>query len=175
MKNGVAKTNTKRLIRIAFFSAIALILGLIENSLPPLLAFAPGAKMGLANVVSLIAFIVLGATDAYAILLIRCILGSIFGGNISSLMYSIPAGMISLTIEIIMFKFLFPNISLISISFVGAIFHNLTQLVIASIIVNFNLLAVLPFTLIASLIAGLFVGVVTWLTVKYLPKKVYLN
>lgn len=170
----MGKVNTKRIARAALFTALALIMSLIENSFPPILAFAPGVKMGLANVVSLIALIILGVPDAFIILIIRCVLGSVFGGNISALLYSLPAGLIALSVQTVLYKFLFPRISLMAISFIGACIHNAAQLTIASLMLNVNLVAVLPLTLLASLIAGLFVGVVTYLTVKFLPKSVYL-
>lgn len=154
---------------------MALIIGLIENSIPPLLAFAPGVKMGLSNVVTLTAIIILGISDAFIILFVRCFLGSVFGGNLIALMYSIPAGFLSLVIQIFLYKFVFPRISLMFVSLIGAIVHNIVQISIASVVVSTNLLPMLPFTLIASIIAGLFVGIVSYLCVKYLPKRVYLD
>ncbi len=168
------KPDTKKIVRTALFTALALIMSLIENSFPPLLAFAPGVKMGLANVISLIAVIILGVPEAYIILLVRCTLGSIFAGNVSAMMYSVPAGFTALTVQVLLYRFVFARISLMAISLCGAVIHNITQLFIASLILKVNLLAVLPLTLAASVIAGLFVGIVTYITVRYLPKKVYL-
>lgn len=164
----------KRLTRIALFTSIALILSLVENALPPLLVFAPGAKMGLSNVVSLIALIILGYSDAFIILIARCILGAIFGGNVSALLYSLPAGLFSLSAQLLLYHFLFKHISILAISFIGAVIHNFVQIVVASLIVGVNLLAVLPLMLLASVVAGIFVGIVTFFIIKYLPSKVYL-
>ena len=167
-------SNTKRLARIALLTAVALILGLVENALPPLLGFAPGVKPGLANIVSLIALIVSGVADAYAVLLARCLLLSVFGGNISALMYSVPAGVASLTVMTLMYLFLFPKVGLVSVSVAGACVFNAVQLCVASAVVKTNLLAILPVMITASVIAGTFTGLVTWCAVKYLPKKAYM-
>lgn len=164
----------KRTVRIALFVAIALIMHFVESALPPLLPFAPGAKMGLSNVVSLIAMVILGYADAGIILVLRCLLASIFGGNISSLMYSLPAGVISLALMMVMYRFLFPKISLMAISFVGAVAHNVAQVFVASLILeSFSIMALLPLMLIASVIAGLFIGIVGFFVIKYLPTSVY--
>lgn len=165
----------KRITRIALFTAAALLLNLVESMLPPVLPFAPGAKMGLSNLVTLVAFIILGYTDAYLILLLRCLLGSMFAGNMSALIYSVPAGLLSLTVQILLYHFLFRFVSIMGISFIGAVMHNAVQVMVASIIVKTNLMAMLPFMLLASVIAGLFVGITAFLIIKYLPKKTYMN
>lgn len=165
----------KRITRIALFTAAALLLNLVESMLPPVLPFAPGAKMGLSNLVTLVAFIILGYTDAYLILLLRCLLGSMFAGNMSALIYSVPAGLLSLTVQILLYHFLFRFVSIMGISFIGAVIHNAVQVMVASIIVKTNLMAMLPFMLLASVIAGLFVGITAFLIIKYLPKKTYMN
>lgn len=163
----------KRLVRIALFTAIALIMHFIESMLPPLLAFAPGAKMGLGNVVTLLAMVLLSYADAYIVLILRCLLGALMAGNPGSLLYSLPAGIISLTVMLLLFVLFVPKISIMSISFIGAVFHNITQLAVASLITSVNLMALLPLMLGASVIAGIFVGIVTFFVIKYLPKKLY--
>ncbi len=166
--------NTKRIVRIAFFTAVALVMSLLENALPPLFAFAPAVKLGLANVVSIVVLIISGVTDAYAVLLARCVLASVFGGNVSAMMYSVPAGALSLAVVALMYGLLFPKVGLASISVAGACVHNAVQICVASLIVKANLFAVLPVMLLASVLAGAFTGLAAWFTVKYLPKKAYL-
>ena len=168
-------TQSKKLSRLGLLTAAALILGLFENAFPPLLSFAPGVKLGLANVVSLIALIISGVGDAYAILLVRCLLLSLLSGNVSSLLYSVPAAIVSLTVMALLYVLLFPRLGLASVSVAGACAFNAMQLIIASIIVKTNLLAILPIMLLASTLAGTFTGLVAWCVVKYLPKKVYLE
>lgn len=165
---------SKRIAYLGLFTAAALVMHVIESSLPPLLAFAPGAKMGLSNVVSLVALFILGASDAFIALILRCLLGAVFGGNIWSLAYSLPAGIVSLTAETILIKFVFPRVSLVSVSFIGALCHNAVQLAVASVTVGVNLLPVLPLMLLASVVAGLFVGFAAYFCVKYIPSFVYI-
>ena len=166
--------SAKRIAYISLLTAIALALHFLENALPPLLAFAPGAKMGLSNVVSIVALFLLGIPDAYSILIVRCVLGALFGGNMWSLAYSLPAGIISLTAQIALIKCVFPRLSLTAISFIGALLHNAVQLLIASLTVKVSLFAVLPLTMLASVIAGLFVGLVSYFSLRALPEKFYI-
>lgn len=164
----------KRITRLALFVAAAFVLAIAENALPPLLAFAPGAKMGLGNVVGLVALVILGVPDAYFVLIARCLMSAAVGGNYFALAYSLPAGIVSLSLETLLVKTLVGKLSIVSISFAGALTHNLTQLAVASIMVKTNLIAALPLTMLASVIAGLFVGAAAYFTIKYLPEKFYI-
>lgn len=62
-----------------------------------------------------------------------------------------------------------------AISFIGAVVFNFVQLFVASAIVqNVYIITLLPLMLLASTIAGLFVGLCAYFIIKYLPEKVYL-
>lgn len=166
--------SAKRITYSALFTAAALVLHVVESALPPLLAFAPGAKPGLSNVVGLVAVFVLGTADAYIILVLRCLIGTLLGGNVWSLAYALPAGIASLTVQTVLIKFVFPKLSIVAISFIGALTHNAVQLAVASLSVGVNLLPVLPLMLLASVAAGVFVGLTAYFAVKALPTKYYL-
>ena len=164
----------KRITRLALFVAAAFVLAIIENALPPMLAFAPGAKMGLSNVVSLVALVVLGVTDAYFVLVARCLMSAVVSGNYFALAYSLTAGIVSLSLETLLIKTLAERLSIVSISFIGALAHNLTQLAVAGLIVKTNLVFALPLTLLASVVAGLTVGAAAYFTIKFLPERFYI-
>ncbi len=156
-------------------TAFALILSLVENLLPPVLVFAPGTKLGLANAVILAAIVLFGFTDAAFVLLAKCLLAALFSGNPFSLVYAVPAGIISFTVQYLLYRFLFPRIGLPGISLTGAIAHNMTQLLTASLVTQANLFYLMPFTLLASVLAGLFVGFTVYFTVRYMPKKIFVK
>jgi len=166
------KSKTKRITLSGLFISVAVILILVENALPPMFFFAPGARLGLSNVAILLALVILGAPEAFIILIVKCLLSAIFAGNVVALMYAVPAGLISYAIQYLMYRFLFPKVGLISISLMGAIAHNMIQLLIASLIVGQSLFYLMPLLVIAGTLAGLFIGFTTYLTVKNLPKKV---
>ena len=162
-----------RIARISMFTAVALIMHYLENLLPPLLAFAPGSKMGLSNVVTLAAIILLGYFDAFVILIIRCFLASLFG-NVFGLVYSLGGGICAFIVMSLLYRFTSPKVSLIGISVAGAVVHNIIQTIIAaSIVQQINIILILPLMLVASIIAGVFVGLVVYFLVKNLPLNLF--
>ena len=151
---------TKRLVLIALLTSLALALQLIERSITiPILV--PGVKLGLANVISLLAILLLGLKDAFLIVILRCLLGALFGGNPISFLFSITGGILSTLFMGLLWKKFFKYISIINISLVGAVCHNIGQLLIASIIVkDLRIYVYLPVLLVSGLITGYITGVI---------------
>ena len=84
--------NTKKLVRLALLTAIALTIFMLEAQIPPVVPI-PGVKLGLANIVTVFAVFILGAKEAAAVLFCRIFLGAVFAGNFSTIFYS-AAGVI---------------------------------------------------------------------------------
>lgn len=162
--------SAKRICKDAVLTAAALIMFMVENLFPPLLAFAPGAKIGISNAVALVTLIIVGVPDAFIVLALKCVLGALFAGNPFSIVYSLPSGLLSLALQTALYMTLFDKVSLMAISLTGAVAFNITQLAIASLIAGANMLSLLPAMLIASVIAGAAVGLIAFLTVKFLPR-----
>ena len=152
---------TKRLTLLSLMVGYSLILYIIESYIPnPLIALFPGAKLGLTNIITLTSLVIFGLKDTFIIITVRVILSSIFSGPLSYLLFSMGGAYLSLILMYIIYKA--NGFSIIGISIIGAIGHNIGQLIVASMIVE-NILTVgyLPFMLITSLITGFFVGVVS--------------
>lgn len=152
---------TKKMTFLGLMVAYSLVLYIIETYIPnPLITIFPGAKLGLSNIITLISLMVLGIKDTCIILTVRIILSSIFAGPISYLLFSVGGAYLSLIGMYLSSKV--KGFSIIGVSIIGAIGHNIGQLLVASIIVqNINMVGYLPFMLIASLITGMFVGLVS--------------
>ena len=165
---------TKRLTFIALYTAVAVIMHYLESLLPSLFPFAPGVKLGLANIVGLIAIFTLGKPSAYIIVTARCLLGALFSGNLFSLAYSLTGALVSLTGQIVALKLLFPKVTVVGISVIGSLLHNLTQLTVASIVVWTNLTAYLPIMMLTGAVTGIAVGLITRFTVLALPPSLYI-
>lgn len=154
--------NIRKLVFISLLVSIALIIYIIEAQLPALMPGVPGIKLGLANSISLFALLTLGGKEALLIMLLRTILGSFLGGTMSSFLYSISGGLFSNLIMILLYKKFKDNLSIWSISICGAVFHNIGQLLIASLVVNdFRVYLYLPVLMISGVITGYFIGVTT--------------
>ncbi len=152
---------TRNITFLSLLVSYSLIIYIIETYMPnPLVAIFPGAKLGLANIITLISLLMLGFKQTIIIVSVRVILSSIFAGPMSYLLFSIGGAYLSLVFMYLSSKI--KDFSIIGISIIGAIGHNIGQLLVASIIIqNINMIGYLPFMLIASLITGIFVGLVS--------------
>ena len=154
---------TKKMITMALFTTIALTIFMIESYIPPL-APIPGIKLGLSNIITLAVIILWGWKEGAIILFMRIILGSIFAGQMMSFIYSFAGGTLCL-ITMCMVKRFFQKDMIWVISIIGAIAHNIGQILIACIVVNStSILFYIPILVISSIVTGTFTG----LSVQYL-------
>ncbi|WP_432663842.1 Gx transporter family protein [Wukongibacter baidiensis] len=160
--------DTKRLVMLGLFVSMGLALHIVERMIPvPFIA--PGAKLGLSNIITLTVLMSLGFKDAFSVLVVRIILGSIFGGGVSGFIYSISGGILSILSMALIRIVGGQRVSVIGISVTGAVFHNIGQLMAAALIVkNINLFVYLPVLLIAAVGTGIFVGMTTKFLLSYL-------
>ena len=158
----------KSLVTTAVFSAFALIAFMIEGLFPPL--FIPGARLGLSNLFVLLALICIGKKYAFAVLLIKIVLGSLFAGNPMAILFALPSGIISLTVEILLIKFGQKRFSLVAISALSAVISATVQTLVYLLVSSTpQILGYLPYLVGISVIAGGFVGVCALLIIKVIP------
>jgi heptaprenyl diphosphate synthase len=167
---------TKKMAYMSLMIGYSLILYIIEIYIPnPLIVIFPGAKLGLTNIITLTSLVIFGLKDTFIIVSIRVLMSSIFTGPISYLMFSIVGAYLSLMFMTIALKT--NKFSLIGVSVIGAIGHNIGQLIVASLIIkNSMVFGYLPYMLIASIITGIFVGITSkYMTLKlpYIAKNPY--
>lgn len=160
----------RKLIYLALLISIALVLHYIEHFFPPL---APGAKLGLANIVTMVCLYLFGFSEAMAVVVIRSILGPLLGGSPTAIMYSMAGGVLSCIIMAVLYFKLNNYFSLLGISLAGAVFHNIGQLLTASLIygtigIFFTYMPILMFS---SVITGNFIGLVVKYIVRYISRK----
>src|SRR5690625_132276 len=153
-------TKNQRLVYIALLAAQAVIISLLERAIPFPFAIAPGAKLGLANVITCIALYTLSTKDTVKIITIRLILATLLGGTISTFMYSAAGALLSF-IGMWSVKGLGPSrVSLIGVSVTGAVLHNLGQLFIASWIAQtWTVLLYLPVLSFIGILSGIAIGI----------------
>lgn len=154
------KISTKKIALGAVLTALALGLSTVENLFPiTLLIPLPGVKLGLANIVTVFALYELGALPALAILVARCLLGSLFAGNASALIFSMLGGLAAMLVMIGLKQL--RGLSVFGVSIGGAAAHNIGQIVAAMITLgNTMVLGYLPFLLAVSLLTGTLTGFV---------------
>ncbi|MBQ1464331.1 MAG: Gx transporter family protein [Ruminococcus sp.] len=160
---------TKRLAELSILTAAALIMFIIELRLPDLSAI-PGVKLGLANIVTVYSVYRFSGREVFLVVLTRVILGGIFGGNVSAMIYSFAGAMLCL-LGMILLKRVIPQNYLWLCSIFGALLHNTGQILVAAVIMrSAAVFAHYPMLLIAGTIAGLFTGICAQVLLKRLSK-----
>jgi len=163
-------SDTKRLVIIALFIAQATAINIVEGFITLPIA-VPGVKLGLANIITLLALLTLGWKDVFLIVTLRCLLAAMYGGNPVGFLFSISGGLLSTLVMALMWKYLGKHISIVTISLLGAVAHNIGQLFVAGLIVHdFRIYVYLPVLLVSALITGYIVGIVATQTYKALLK-----
>lgn len=160
---------TFRIIMLSLFIAQSLVLYIVEGMLPvPFIA--PGAKLGLANLITVIAMYSLPRKrDVCLILFVRVLLAAAFGGGINAFFYSVAGAVLSLSVMLLLKgsgKF-----SILGVSMAGGIFHNLGQVLVASLVVaNLKIMLYLPVLAVAGAGTGLLIGITSVFTLRHLKK-----
>ena len=125
--------NLHRMTRIALLTALSLILFVLEGFLPLPLP-VPGAKLGLAAIVTLIALHLLPTRDAALMLTLRILLASALGGGLAPMLYSFAGGAASFAAMALLKKN--TQLSIVGISAAGGFLHNMAQLLVAAAVMQ---------------------------------------
>jgi len=149
---------TKKMVYLALLVSGGVALHIVEGMIPVPFP-VPGAKLGLANIISLLAIIIYGTKEGLGVNVLRCLIGSLLGGSMSSLIYSLSGAVLS-TLTMGMAVKYFDNVfSLVGVSILGSVTHNFTQVTVASIVLStFGLYYYLPFLMIVAIFTGIFTG-----------------
>lgn len=160
-----------RLARCAVLTALALALSVTEHMLPlTVLIPLPGLRLGLANLVTVFALCRLSGRETLLILIARCLLSALVGGNLTVLAFSLTGGLLALAIMAVLLRC--PGLSLIGVSMAGAAAHNVGQILAAmAVLVSRAPLVYLPALLLASIVTGGVTGLVSVLLVDRVPEK----
>ena len=142
--------------RIALLTALSLILFVLEGFLPLPLP-VPGAKLGLAAIVTLIALHLLPARDAALMLTLRILLASFFGGGVAPMLYSLAGGAASFAAMVLLKKY--TQLSIVGISAAGGFLHNMAQLLVAAAVMQTTaLLSYAPVLGFVGILTGIGIG-----------------
>ncbi len=157
----------RKIALLGLFTAIAIIFGYVEMLIPVPIPI-PGIKLGLANLSVLYILKRWSWKEAALVSVVRIVVIGLLFGSLFSIMYSLAGAVVSLTVMTLIIRFTQASIPAISIS--GGIAHNIGQLIIACLIVeNKALLYYAPVLLIAGMITGLAIGILTREVLRRVP------
>lgn len=169
MKNNSATNKNKSVKlarRVAVFgisAALALALSFFESLLPPLFALHPGVKLGLSNVVTMTCAATFGAPCAIAVAIIKGAFAGLTRGFVAMLM-SLIGGLLSTLVVCLLLKL---RLGYLVISVIGAVVHNMAQLMVCAFIVaNWGVFIYAPVLMIFGIIAGCITGSILCLLTK---------
>lgn len=158
---------TRKLVFMALLSALSLGVWVAEAQIPAPVP-VPGVKLGLANVITLAAMALLGRKEAGTVLLIRIVLGSLFAGSFSAILFSLAGGVLAWGAMALSIGH-FESRQLWIVSVFGALAHNAGQLLAAMAVTKTPSLIWYGPALLAS---GILTGAFTGLAAVYLVKAV---
>ncbi len=145
--------------RVAYFgvfTALALIFSYVETLIPIHFGI-PGMKLGLANLVIVIALYKMKVREAFLLSVVRVLLSGFLFGNYFSIIYSLAGALLSLSVMAMLKRT--DGFSVMGVSIVGGVCHNIGQLIVAMAVVEtFSVIYYVPVLLVAGLVTGLLIG-----------------
>ncbi len=164
--------HTRRLILAALLSTAGICLNLAEAQFPLPIPL-PGAKLGLANIVTLICLYTLPLRFTTAVLFLRIFLVAVMTGTLASpsFLIALAGACASMLSMLAARKFL--SLTPLGVSLVGAATHNLGQIVMAAFIIGSTaLFYYLPLLLLLAVPAGCVTGFAAKAALKTLTRKI---
>ena len=159
----------KKLVISGILAAFALVAFMIENLFPPI--FVVGGRIGIANFFVLIAGIIAGFWYGFAVITVKAVIGSLLTGNASAILYSLPAGVIAYTAQMLLILYL-PKVSVIAASVIGGVINASAQNAVFCLITKTpEYIVYMPYLALIGALGGLIVGTAAFITVKLVPPK----
>ena len=148
-------------------TACALIFSYVEHMVPVSIGF-PGVKLGIANVVIIVALYAVGAKCAFAVNVIRIFIAAMLFSGMFGMLFGLAGGLLSLfTMTLLKRAGIF---SVVGVSIAGGVAHNIGQLLAAAaFIANFAVAYYLPVLLLSGALTGALVGALSHAALSRLP------
>lgn len=165
------RSSTKVVTQLGLLIALAMICSYIETLVPAFFV-VPGMKLGLTNVVVVIALYRMNSGTAMGINVIRIFLVSMLFGNMFSLIYSLAGGMLSTIIMILLKKT--EKFSILAVSVAGGVFHNVGQIFAAMILLGTNQIAwYLVILWFSGIVTGALIGLLASILYHHIPAQLF--
>lgn len=145
-------------------AALALIFSYVE-AIIPYSPGVPGIKLGIANIVTVIALYKFGPKDALAVSIIRIVIAGLLFNGLFGMLYSLAGGLISLAGMILLKKT--DRFSVVGVSMAAGVLHNFGQLLMASVLISdLRIFFYFPVLLFSGIAAGILVGIMAVYVLK---------
>jgi heptaprenyl diphosphate synthase len=157
---------TKKMVLISLYATIALTIFVVEAMIPVPVP-VPGVKLGLSNIVTLVALLFLSRSAAGMILFVRIMLGALLIGAPSMLLFSGTGGVFAFVVMVLALK-ITSREQIWVVSVLGALAHNAGQLLMAAWYLRTTaIFAYAPVLVISAIVTGVFTGLVARYLLRY--------
>jgi len=160
--------NTKKIAYLGLLIALAFVFSYIEFLIPVNIG-VPGAKLGLANLVIIVAMYTLNEKDAFVLSMVRIVLVGFTFANLASMLYSLAGGILSYAAMVIAKRT--DKLSITGVSVLGGVFHNVGQIIMAIWVVKTaSLVYYLPVLMVSGIAAGVAIGILGSMVTKRIKR-----
>lgn len=164
------KRKLQNITLLSMLVACAFVLSFVESQLPVFIA-VPGIKLGLTNVVVLLAFYKIGNKEAFCVNVVRILFAGLTFSGLFSMLYSLAGGVLSYTGMLLLKKS--GKFSVQAVSIAGGVLHNVGQIAVAAFVLESRyVFYYLPFLWISGIVSGAAIGILGSVLVKKLPKSI---
>lgn len=153
----MSKRKTVQMTQLTMLLAMGIVLNYLEPQLP---VAVPGAKLGLANIIGVIALVLFGPKQMIAVNIMRVLIASLLRGTLFATAFwlSLTGVLLSTAVVIICYKLWKPSVVMLSV--LSSIFHCVGQVIAVSIIYNsWGMLFTLPQLLVFAIPTGIVTGI----------------
>lgn len=154
----------KKTALLGMLVALAFVLSYIETLIPVNLGI-PGAKLGLANLVVMVALYTLGTKEAFGLSMVRILLTGLTFSSMAAMLYSFAGGLLSFAVMALMKKT--KKLSVTGVSVLGGIAHNAGQIFVAMWMLDTaTLIYYLPVLAITGVASGTVIGLLAVMVIR---------
>lgn len=158
------KIMAKKTALLGMLVALAFVLSYIETLIPVNLGI-PGAKLGLANLVVMVALYTLGTKEAFGLSMVRILLTGLTFSSMAAMLYSFAGGLLSFAVMALMKKT--KKLSVTGVSVLGGIAHNAGQIFVAMWMLDTaTLIYYLPVLAITGVASGTVIGLLAVMVIR---------
>lgn len=146
--------STKKIVRLALFLALGVVLNIIESMLPILIPI-PGVKLGIANTIGLIVLYYYGPKEYTLIGFLRVLLVALLRTGIGSISFILSLSGWLLSTLFVLFVYNFKKVSIYGLSMSSAVMHGIGQIIMVVFIYSLHeMINYLPILIISGIISG---------------------
>lgn len=164
--NPKASSSAQFVAQVALLASLALIFSYVE-AIIPYNPGIPGVKLGIANVVTVIALYRFGCKEAAAVSVIRIVIAGLLFTGAFGMLYSLAGAAVSFTGMVLLKKT--DLFSVVGVSMAAGVLHNLGQLLVASALIeDLRMFFYFPVLLFSGIAAGILVGIISAIALRTL-------